>query len=443
MYTYTVPSGVYQVSVTVIGGGGSGGYGGSAGDQNGGASAGGTGGGGGSGYVQTYVISVTPRQNYTVTVGGNGAASSFSSYSANGGGTGGTGGSYGVSGSAGIGRNNGQHNYGYGANNPGGAGYLGYGAGGAGGYGSVWYPENSPISPSAGSSGQSGAVIVLYPDFTEQFTTTNMQTGSAISGLNLYIADQNSTFSTNITSPADVMVYSGHTYEIEAYGTGYITNISYVKFTGSATFNTLMAPRLWNTFHVADPNGNPVPNYELIIDDYTDSDLFDYTNVNGDFSTYMGYNEIYGVQAKCPGYYDSDNLGFTVLGAKTYNLTLSPVGSSYIVPVAVVNSTSYCYINNSQLTVQDVANGQQWQYNVPAGVINVTLVQGHTYDFTVSSTGYYSNSSTEVTIHNANRITIGLNPVVLGQPTPDPTPMPTHLPDLSISGSDISFEKVT
>ena len=312
--TYTVPSGVTSITVTVIGGGGGGGGRVTTPGYLNGA-------GGGSGYEQQYIISVTPNQQFTVivgasgsggadaTTGGTGGTHLVGSYSQTGG-NGGTG-----TGTGGTGRNAGT-NGGYACNGigtPGGAGYLFnsvyYGAGGLGG-------TSADIGNGmhVGTNGGSGAVFISYPDFSENFTVTNMQTGSAVSGLNVYVADMNSTFTANLTSPASTGVYNGDTYMVQVYGAGYITNTTYVKFTSAGTYNTLVAPRLMQTINVYDLNNNPVSNYELLLNDLGANYLYDYTNNNGPFQVYMSYNGQYSLQAKDSGYYSSNVIGFTVNG---------------------------------------------------------------------------------------------------------------------------------
>ena len=81
--TFTVPAGVTSIDVLVIGGGGNGG---NVANQGGCESA--TGGGGGGGGAARSVISVTPGQTISVTVGGATGTSSFSTLSATGGGNG-------------------------------------------------------------------------------------------------------------------------------------------------------------------------------------------------------------------------------------------------------------------------------------------------------------------------------------------------------------------
>ena len=69
--TFTIPTGVTQVLVRVVGGGGAG-YNGSTGTPSGG--------GGGAGVIQGYITGLTPGATVTVTVGGSGGSSSFGSY---------------------------------------------------------------------------------------------------------------------------------------------------------------------------------------------------------------------------------------------------------------------------------------------------------------------------------------------------------------------------
>jgi len=106
--TFTIPSGITAVKVTVVGGGGGGGssYENGAGYSNGAA------GGGGGGAAISYLTSLTPGNTLTVTVGGAGATSSvasgtqsISTISATGGATGGSSsnGSGGVGGAGGVG----------------------------------------------------------------------------------------------------------------------------------------------------------------------------------------------------------------------------------------------------------------------------------------------------------------------------------------------------
>ena len=72
-YTYSVPNGVTQVQVTARGAGGAGGSGHyDANDVYAGA-------GGGSGYITTSSFTVTPGQNFTITVGAGGKAAAANS----------------------------------------------------------------------------------------------------------------------------------------------------------------------------------------------------------------------------------------------------------------------------------------------------------------------------------------------------------------------------
>ncbi len=73
--TFTVPTGVTSVKVTLAGGGAGGGGGQRRAASSPGCGCGGGGGGGGGGgqYLQDQVVSVTPGQNITVTVGSGGA----------------------------------------------------------------------------------------------------------------------------------------------------------------------------------------------------------------------------------------------------------------------------------------------------------------------------------------------------------------------------------
>jgi hypothetical protein len=69
--TFTIPSNITQLLVTVVGGGGAG-YNGSYGQD--------AGGGGGGGTIQGYISGLTAGSNVYVTVGGSGGSSSFGSY---------------------------------------------------------------------------------------------------------------------------------------------------------------------------------------------------------------------------------------------------------------------------------------------------------------------------------------------------------------------------
>jgi len=95
--TFTIPTSVTAVKITVVGGGG-----------NGGVAAGGGGGGGGGGAAISYLTSLTSGNTLTVTVGGVGGTSSvasgtqsISTISATGGTTGSTASATGVAGGAG------------------------------------------------------------------------------------------------------------------------------------------------------------------------------------------------------------------------------------------------------------------------------------------------------------------------------------------------------
>lgn len=106
--TFTVPSGITAVKVTVIGGGGGGG------GSSGGCGSGSGGGGGGGGTSIRYVTGLTPGGTVSVTIGaagsassgsgsgGSGGASSFGAFATGNGGSGGGGGPSGGSGGAGA-----------------------------------------------------------------------------------------------------------------------------------------------------------------------------------------------------------------------------------------------------------------------------------------------------------------------------------------------------
>lgn len=72
--TFTVPSGITAVKVTVVGGGGNGGSGYTGCGQQGGA------GGGGGGLAIKYITGLTPGGTVSVTVGGATGTSSFGAY---------------------------------------------------------------------------------------------------------------------------------------------------------------------------------------------------------------------------------------------------------------------------------------------------------------------------------------------------------------------------
>ena len=126
-YTWTVPSGITKVKVTLIGGGGGGGQ--AIGSQ----SYFGSGGGGASGTNEFFVTGLTPSGTVSVTVGAGGG---------NGGGTGGTS-SFGP----------------YGSQTGGGGGGNGGGSGGGGGSGSSGnnYGSKGGNGGSTGASNSSGA----------------------------------------------------------------------------------------------------------------------------------------------------------------------------------------------------------------------------------------------------------------------------------------------
>ena len=77
-YSYTVPAGVYSLSVTIVGGGGGGGTSTSSGDAHGASN------GGSGGYYLNQTVAVTPGQTVSITVGagspkqGSGGNSSIS-----------------------------------------------------------------------------------------------------------------------------------------------------------------------------------------------------------------------------------------------------------------------------------------------------------------------------------------------------------------------------
>jgi hypothetical protein len=96
--TFTIPTGVTAVKVTVVGGGGNGGSASSSGAPYVGAG----GGGGGGGVAIKYITGLTPGGTVSVTVGAVAGTSSFGAYcSATGGASGGAGGVSGGSGGSG------------------------------------------------------------------------------------------------------------------------------------------------------------------------------------------------------------------------------------------------------------------------------------------------------------------------------------------------------
>jgi len=173
--TFTVPSGITKVKVTVVGGGGAGGAGNS--------SYSGSGGGGGGAAIK-IVSGLTPGGTVSVTVGGAGGTSSFGAYcSATGGSTGINGGTtagnggFGVDGGVGSGGDlniggEGTCNAGSYAGNtikasPGGSSILGgggkaIGANGAGNAGRAYGGGGSGSNSTVGGAGASGVVIVEY-----------------------------------------------------------------------------------------------------------------------------------------------------------------------------------------------------------------------------------------------------------------------------------------
>ena len=72
-YSFTVPAGIYSLTVSVIGGGGGGQYACSFGGDSGSGAGGGSG-----GYYSNQVISVTPKQTISVTVGAGGSLATVS-----------------------------------------------------------------------------------------------------------------------------------------------------------------------------------------------------------------------------------------------------------------------------------------------------------------------------------------------------------------------------
>jgi hypothetical protein len=132
--TFTVPTGVTTVKVTVVGGGG-----------NGGASSGATfsycGGGGGGGLSVRYVTGLTPGGTQTVTVGGVAGTSSFGSFaSATGGAS--VAGNDNAAGAAGGTGSSGTYNIAGGAGGTGTTGSSGAGGGGGGNIGGNGYSVN-------------------------------------------------------------------------------------------------------------------------------------------------------------------------------------------------------------------------------------------------------------------------------------------------------------
>lgn len=173
----TIPDGITEVYLTMIGGGGGGGYA---------VSSGVGGGGGGAGQcVINHRMTVTPGNTYTITIGAGGSAgndggsTSFGSFSVSGGNKGGNGSTGGTGGSAitpnasgstgglcsvasgsggnatgSIGGGGGGSVFGSGANGGGSSAGANTGCGGGGGtYG---------VSGGSGGSGGSGLCLVMY-----------------------------------------------------------------------------------------------------------------------------------------------------------------------------------------------------------------------------------------------------------------------------------------
>lgn len=141
--TFTVPTGITAVKVTVIGGGGNGGSGSSDGSATGSG-----GGGGGAGVAIKWITGLTPGAAITVTVGTATNTSSFGAYCSA---TGGTSGSNGSGASSINGLGNG------GAGGTGSSGDInlsgGNGLQGTGGYGGSG-------AGAGGSGAQSGSIVV-------------------------------------------------------------------------------------------------------------------------------------------------------------------------------------------------------------------------------------------------------------------------------------------
>lgn len=161
--TFTVPTGVYQLSVTVAGGGGSGG----AAYQSGGTTYGGNNGTGGS--VITGILQVQPGQSFTLQPGG-GASVPLGSWFGGTGGTGGTNYTAGYNGNAGTTNSNG-------------------GGGGAGASSVLLSSTGGTIILASGGSGGQGAVSIsggaggaavsnVYPAGFTVTTASNAGTGA-------------------------------------------------------------------------------------------------------------------------------------------------------------------------------------------------------------------------------------------------------------------------
>lgn len=207
-YTYTVPNGVTQIALTMIGGGGSG-VGNYSTPQWPGP------GGGSAAYFSNVTVAVTPGQQIAVSVGGAGANTSFGALIAGAGGNapdrsqpnagqGGAAGTYtGTGGTNGTQGNNGQSlgGNGYGANSPygtGGAGQYsgngspatGYGAGGGGGgnnsgggSGSPGFCTIVPITKTTVSYSTPGTYSFTVPNGVTALTV-NVNGGAGGSGGN-------------------------------------------------------------------------------------------------------------------------------------------------------------------------------------------------------------------------------------------------------------------
>ena len=174
--TFTVPSGIFKVKVTVVGAGGNG-AGSTLNAQPLGV------GGGGAGGVAIKICTVTPAQAITVTVGGAGTTSVFTGFcqatsggnatidsDAGGAGGVGTGGDLNLTGQSGFRANGNTSGAGgtsfYGSSGSSvdssigiiinGVAAVGYGAGGGGAY------DNTTVSSSTGGAGAGGLVIVEW-----------------------------------------------------------------------------------------------------------------------------------------------------------------------------------------------------------------------------------------------------------------------------------------
>jgi hypothetical protein len=271
--TFTVPTGIYSLTVTLIGGGGGGGAGFGGG---GGGGAGGQGGGSG-GYYQAQSISVVPGQVIPVTVGTGGAgrgvnagagfagtSSSVGSYTATGGnggsgwleaihntdtsgnGAGGT-----PSGAAGVGGTGiafgGTGHGGNGGSTPLGVGGTwstvptGYGGGGAGGD-QVNYGNLGGLNGGNGGNGSGGYVSIAYGISSQTFSTVGTYSFTVPAGVNSVRATY-ATITGLVTTPVAVtpgQVITGTIGDFGASSTfGSITAPVYTKTVGqlSATID--------------------------------------------------------------------------------------------------------------------------------------------------------------------------------------------------------------